>query len=122
MSRKKNILVIDDELDMCEALRDFLTDKGYMVNLCTEGEKALEIVRKLFPDIIILDIKMPGMDGLKVLKELKRFSKDTKAFIITAYGDVDTARQALKLGAIDCINKPFDGSKIIALIEKATGG
>lgn len=122
MTKKKNILVIDDEIDMCEALRDFLTDKGYVVSLCTEGEKALEMARKLFPDIIILDIKMPGMDGLKVLEELKKFDKDTKAFIITAYGDVDTAKEALELGAIACINKPFDGSKIIDLIEKTTGG
>lgn len=120
--RKKDILIIDDEIDMCEALRDFLTDKGHKVSLCTEGEKALGIAKKLFSDIILLDIKMPGLDGLEILGKLKKWDNKVKVIIITAYGDVDTAKKALELGAVDCVNKPFDGKEIIGLIEKALGG
>ena len=120
--RRKNILVIDDELDMCEALRDFLTDKGYQVSLCTEGEKALEMVEKSAPEVILLDIKMPGTDGLKVLRELKKIKHNARVFIITAYGDPDIFTQFIELGAIGCINKPFDGKKIVDLIEGRGGG
>lgn len=117
--RKIHVLIIDDEPDMCEALSEFLTMKGYRVSIATDGKKALQIARDSKPEAVLLDIKMPGLDGVKVLGELKRINEKMPVFVITAYGDTKIAEKAFELGVSDYVSKPFEGERIVSLIEKA---
>ena len=120
MPKKPSILVVDDELSMRESLRDWLLEDGYDVGLAENGEAAVAIAGERSWDVILLDLKMPGMDGIETLERLKSKEVDTEAEIImmTAYGTVDTAVQAMKQGAFDYIVKPFAPDEVEILIKK----
>lgn len=116
---KIRILVVDDE----PSIRDVLSltlgnQEGYHVETIQDGIRALEKIRRDFYHIVFVDLKMPGVDGIEVIKELKRVSPETEAVIITAYGTISTATQALRAGAYDYITKPFHLDEIKLLIEK----
>lgn len=115
---KKKILVVDDELSTRESLRMILKDK-YTVLTVESGEEAIKSVGKDYPDLIFLDILMPGMDGIKVLRELKEIDKDLIIIVITATKAIETAVTAMKLGAYDYIIKPFNVDEIKLIVEKA---
>ena len=112
------ILVVDDERGMCELLKDTLVKEGYDVRVSDNPLKAIEIVKDVNIDIAMLDLVMPEMDGIDVLKEIKEIQPDIVVIIMTAYGTIDTAVEAMKLGAYDYITKPFKMSKIKAIIER----
>lgn len=115
---KKKILVVDDELSTRESFRMMLKDK-YTVFTVESGEEAIKSVEKDYPHLIFLDILMPGMDGIKVLRELKEIDKDLIIIVITATKSIKTAVTAMKLGAYDYITKPFDVDEINLIVEKA---
>lgn len=117
MRDKPQILVIDDEKDTCELLEKALTPEGYTVLTALEGASALKIVEENKPEIVLLDLKMPKMDGIEVLRRIKRIDKNIVVIIITAYGTMDTARMAMKIGAYDYITKPFDLTYVKAVIK-----
>jgi DNA-binding NtrC family response regulator len=115
---KTRILIVDDELIMRESLAGWLERDGYDVKTAPSGEKALEMLKDFRFDILLLDIKMEGMSGLDVLKEVKESEPDAAVVMITAYGSISTAIEAMKKGAYDYLLKPFDPSELGLLIEK----
>lgn len=112
------ILIVDDEEIMRESLTDWLKEDGYEVLAVEDGFKALEAVQKEPFSVILVDLKMPKMDGLEVLREVKRLGFDIPVIIITAYATVDTAVAAMKEGAYDYIIKPFNSEELGLTIKK----
>ena len=116
---KNTILVVDDEKDICDFLKDFLTEENYRTLTALNGKEGIEITRKEKPDLVLLDIKMPGMDGIEVLEQMKSIHPEIQVIMITGYGSLKTAREAMKLGAYDYITKPFDLKFIRQIIKDA---
>jgi len=113
-----NILVVDDELGPRESMRMILKPY-YNVITVDNGENALNVVKERQIDIVTLDLKMPGLNGLEVLKEIRNFSPDTEIIIITGYGTLQTATEAMKYGVANYVTKPFDVSDILSAVEKS---
>ena len=105
---EKSILVVDDEAAVRKILTRFLKERGYVVVAVRDGSEALELVRSQRPDIVLLDIDMPGKNGLQTLKELKALYPDLPVVMVTGEEDVEIARQCVKAGASDYIKKPLD--------------
>jgi len=118
MAQKPSILVVDDEAAMRESLKDWLMEDGYEVALASGGENAITMATEKNFDVILLDLKMPGMDGLETLRGLKNVSPQTEILMMTAYATVDTAVHAMKEGAFDYLVKPFDPEEIEIQIKK----
>jgi DNA-binding NtrC family response regulator len=112
------ILIVDDELIMRESLAGWLERDGHDVDTATSGEEALEKVRDTRFDILLVDIKMEGISGLEVLKQIKENDPDVAVVMITAYGSIATAIDAMKNGAYDYLLKPFDPNELGVLIDK----
>src|SRR4029450_4516243 len=106
-SRKGTILVVDDEEIMREILEALLTREGYQVRLASSGEEGLELARTQTFDAAIVDVMMPGLDGIATLQELRKLDDDLPVLMITAFASVETAIAAMKLGAFDYITRPF---------------
>ena len=102
------ILVVDDEIEVVRLLKDFLTSKGYEVYMALNGAEAIALVKEVKPDIVLLDIIMPGMGGIDTLKEIKKIDPTTAVIMITAVIDEELANRAVKLGAFDYITKPIN--------------
>lgn len=120
MTRRPRILVVDDEAPMRESLKDWLTEDGYDVGLAASGQEAIAMAKERDWDVILLDLKMPGMDGLETLRRLKGedVGSDAQVLIMTAYGTIDTAVQAMKEGAFDYLLKPFDPDQVEMEIQR----
>ena len=116
---KAKILVIDDDTSLRRVLEYNLQEEGYDVAAAASGEDGLRLFKQLQPDLVITDMKMSGMDGLKVLKSIKESSADTLVIIITAFGTVDVAVEAMKAGAYDYITKPFNREALKLTVKKA---
>lgn len=117
MRKKPQILVIDDEKDICYYFEKTLTPEGYDVFTALDGVDGLKIVREKKPDIVLLDLKMPKMEGIEVLQLIKKVDKNIIVIVITGYGTMDTARMAMKFGAFDYITKPIDLKYVKAVIR-----
>ena len=115
----ETILVVDDDPYIQEALGDRLESLGYRVARASDGNQALEFIDHQDPQMVFLDIEMPGMKGLDVLREIRAREKDFPVVMITAYGSVDLAVEAMKEGAYDFIPKPFKANHIALVVEKA---
>ncbi len=102
------VLVVDDEIEVVQLLKDFLTSKGYEVYTALNGAEALALVKEVKPDIVLLDIIMPGMGGIDTLKEIKKIDPTTAVIMVTAVIDEELANRAVKLGAFDYITKPIN--------------
>jgi DNA-binding NtrC family response regulator len=122
----KPILVVDDEAIVRESIKDWLKDAGYQVAMAESGEEAMEMVEKQDFSMMVLDLRLPGMHGLKVLKEVKAKRPDIKSIIITAYPADLSQAEAKKLGAIDYLIKPVFPADLEKLIRdtlaKSEGG
>jgi two-component system response regulator PilR (NtrC family) len=118
-SRNGTILVIDDEEIMREILETLLTREGYDVRLAASGHEGLEIARALPIDAAVVDIMMPGLDGIQTLDELKRIDEDLAVVIITAFASVESAISAMKSGAFDYITKPFKNDEVLVVVRNA---
>ena len=118
--RKLNILIVEDGRSQREMLRDFLISEGHQVIEAENGEAAIKAVLASHFDLILLDYKMPGMDGMEVLKEVKRINHEIDVVIITAYGTIETAVEAIKVGAIDYITKPVELEELLILVDRVS--
>jgi DNA-binding NtrC family response regulator len=118
MNKDVRILVVDDEMIVRESLSNYLREDGYEAVAVESGEEALKKVETERWNILFVDFKMPGMDGLEVLREVKKIASDLPVIIITAYATIDSAVQAMKDGAYDYIVKPFDPEAIALVVEK----
>src|SRR5919205_152276 len=119
MSRSGMVLVIDDEEIMREILEAVLTRDGYQVKLAASGAEGLELARAQPFDAALVDIMMPGLDGIATLDELKRIDEDLAVVIITAYGSIESAIAAMKSGAFDYITKPFKNEEVLVVVRNA---
>jgi len=119
MAQKGIIHVIDDEPIIHEVLGELLTSEGYAVELSSNGEEALKKQPDFEFDLILLDLLMPGMDGITVLKKLKEVDPSAVIIIITAYASVESAIEAMKIGAFDYIQKPFKHDELLLTIQRA---
>ncbi|MBW2620117.1 MAG: sigma-54-dependent Fis family transcriptional regulator [Deltaproteobacteria bacterium] len=114
-----SILIVDDEPSILQSLSGLLSDEGFEVLTAANGYEALKIVDTEFPDLVLLDIWMPGIDGIETLKEIKKNNPYIQVIIISGHGTIETAVKATKLGAFDLIEKPLSIDKIIVAINNA---
>ncbi len=115
----KTILIVDDEKSIRSALRMILEYEGYQVEEVENGYAAIEVVKKYFVDAILLDIKMPGIDGIETLDALKKINQTIPIIILTGHGSIETAVEATKKGAFDFLTKPADREKILITLRNA---
>jgi DNA-binding NtrC family response regulator len=120
MARKISILIVDDEESVRDSLFNWFIEDGYNVDCAENANKALSMLENREFDIILADIKMPGMDGLEMLRRIKLLKSDSIVIVMTAFATVDTAVQALKDGAFDYVTKPFDPDDLSHLIRNAS--
>ena len=118
MAQRRSILVVDDELGPRESLRMILKPI-YEVHTAASGQEALQFINKEKIDLVTLDLKMPGIAGLEVLREIKKNQEDIEVIIITGYGTLANAMEAIQYGAVDFISKPFNVADIVAVISKS---
>jgi DNA-binding NtrC family response regulator len=119
MAEQVSILIVDDEGSVRDSLYNWFIDDGYDVECAEDGKKALNLLESKDFDIVLADIKMPGMDGMELHKRIKTLTKEPIFIIMTAFASVDTAVQALKNGAFDYVTKPFDPDDLSHLIRNA---
>ena len=117
MLATERVLIVDDEKNIVSSLRDILNDEGYEVAVAEDGLGALEMIQSDPPDLVLLDIWLPGMDGIEVLKTVKAYHPEIEVLIMSGHGTIDTAVQATKLGAYDFIEKPFSLDQLTQSVE-----
>ena len=113
------LLLVDDEPDILRVLSISLKVDGYRVLTASSGEEAISAFKQNHPEIVVTDIKMPGMDGIEVLRKVKALSDETEVIIITGHGDIDSAIEALQHGASDFINKPVRDEALSIALKRA---
>ncbi len=114
---KNPILIVDDEPIVRESIRDWLQDAGYQVSTAESGEEALKMMETQDFSMVVLDVRLPGKTGIRVLKEIKEVKPQIKSVIITAYPSVELAIEAMKLGAVDYMVKPVAPDDLEKLIR-----
>ena len=119
--KKGAILIIDDEKGVGDILKKILSKEGYDVHAVTKGQEGVKLIKERDIRLVILDIKMPEMDGIEVLQKIHDVKKDVVVIMLTAYGTLTTAREAMKLGAYDYITKPFDNEFVKAMVREGLG-
>ena len=115
------ILLVDDEVVFTRNMSKLLTARGYRVTAVNSGDAAIQALDKEDFEVVVLDLKMPGMDGLTTLKEIKKLGLFTETLILTGHGAIDTALEAIKLGAYDYLTKPCEIDDLVTKIEGAWG-
>jgi DNA-binding NtrC family response regulator len=113
------ILIVDDEKKMRHILQIILEQKGYRTEQASNGSEALELIKKYHYAMVITDLKMPVMDGLELIREIKKIDPDYPVVVLTAYGSIDSAVDAIREGAIDYITKPFEEEKILLTVQRS---
>lgn len=119
MGTKKRIIIVDDDIGMSETIKDILDELGYDVNVANDGYKAIEMIKKKFYNVVLMDIKMPGINGVETFKKIKEISSSERVIMMTAYSVEDLIKEALNEGAYGVIHKPFDINEVIELIENS---
>lgn len=119
MPKKRKILVVDDEEEFCRNLKDILEMENYEVTTAYDGFKGLELVKRNGFDVVIMDVKMPVMDGVETFKKMKKLVPNTPVIMVTAYAVEELLREALRNGAFATLKKPLDFAKLFHLIEES---
>lgn len=119
MNGKTTIMVIDDQPGIRRLLAEVLQEDGYNIVIAANGYEALQKVKEITPQLILMDMKMPGMDGLETFRELKKIGKAERVIMMTAYGELELVKEAMSLGAYKYITKPFDINVIKSLAAEA---
>ncbi|MBU2573475.1 MAG: response regulator [Elusimicrobia bacterium] len=113
---RRKILIIDDEQDLLEALSELLEKAGYRAICAANGADGVRLNEQENPDIIVLDLRMPGMDGIETLRRIREHDREVSVVILTANGSTDTIRDAVGLAVSDYLSKPFENGEFIDLI------
>ncbi len=116
LHEKTLILVVDDQFSDRETLKTILEDKGYRVATAKDGTEAIEMVKSRHYDIIFLDVRLPGMDGVETFEQVKKIDPEATVIMMTGYTEEDLVKRAVSEGAYTCIYKPFDMEKVIGLV------
>jgi len=119
--KKANILVVDDDKALAEGTVDVLDAKGYHVSAANDGFAALELVKRVPFDIVLMDVRMPGMNGVETYSRIKEIRPKIKAIMMTAYSVEDVVEEAIQEGVYKVLNKPIDLDGLMALIEALAG-
>jgi two-component system nitrogen regulation response regulator GlnG len=114
-----HVLVVDDEPSICWGFRELLTEEGHVVTTVPTAEEALEVTQRIHPDAIILDVRLPGMDGLSAIESLRERVGDVPIIVMTAFGNLQTAVQAVHHGVFEYLSKPFDLGHAAAIVRRA---
>jgi two-component system response regulator HydG len=122
MANKGSILIVDDDMGICETLSDIMEVKGYDAAIALDGYEAIQKVKEVAFDVILMDIKMPGINGVETFKEIKRVRPETAVVMMTAYAVEDLIGEALREGAYGVLYKPFEMERMIGLLEGIKGG
>src|SRR4051794_633237 len=112
-------LIIEDEASLARNIRDYLEVDGFDARVCGDGESGLQMLESFRPDVVVLDLKLPGLDGLEVLRRVKARAGETKVIMLTAHGSVQTAVEAIKLGAYEYLSKPVVLSELKRVVDRA---
>lgn len=118
----KKILIVDDQFGIRALLSEVFSQEGYETFQAENGRVALEIVNREKPCLVLLDMKIPGMDGLEILKQIKKMEPDMKVIMMTAYGELDMLKEASKLGVLRHFTKPFDIEELKLEVNKQMAG
>ena len=118
MDEKRKVLIVDDDKDIVTIVSTILGGRGWDIKAAYNGREALEAVTASKPDIILLDIMMPEMNGIEVLKRIKKIDTDARIIMITAFGDVESYLDSMELGAYEYINKPFETDELLEMIDR----
>ena len=113
------VLIVDDERTLARSIRIFLSESGYDAEVAGDGEKALELLESLRPDVVFADVRLPGMGGIELLQRIRDFDATIPVVIMTAYGSIEGAVEAVKLGAFDYLKKPVDLEELKLLADRA---
>lgn len=114
-----HVLIVDDEPGICWGFRELLTDEGHKVSVASSAEAALELADTTTPDAVLLDVRLPGMDGLTALEHLRKRVGDAPIIVMTAFGNLETACRAVDSGAFDYLTKPFDLEEAVTVLQRA---
>jgi DNA-binding NtrC family response regulator len=115
---KPRILIVDDEKEFTESMAERLTIRDYDVSTAFSGEEALEKIKSYNFDVVILDVKMPGIDGIDTLREIKSIKPLTEVIMLTGHATVETAIKGMQLGALDYLMKPCDNEELVSKISR----
>ena len=116
----KNILIVDDDEKICWAFEQFLTDEGYNPIIASNAEEGLRKIENNRPDLVMLDIRLPGISGLEALQEIKKIDPQIQIVIMTAYDNVETTITAMRLQAFDFLPKPIDLDQVKAILNRVS--
>ncbi|MBW1645294.1 MAG: sigma-54-dependent Fis family transcriptional regulator [Deltaproteobacteria bacterium] len=119
MAARGGIVIIDDNRELLESLELYFSEKGYAVASAANGRDGLELIRSTRPGVAVVDLRLPGLDGLQILQELKNNGINCRTVVITAYQEMETTVAAIKLGAFDYLHKPIDIDALDAVVAKA---
>lgn len=117
--QRARILLVDDEVEFTETMKRLLEHRGYEVTAVDSGPNAIKAIGEGKYDVMVLDLKMPGMDGIATLKEINKLQMQTQTLVLTGHGAINTALEAQKLGAYDYLTKPCDIDELIEKLEAA---
>ncbi|MBU1706615.1 response regulator [bacterium] len=112
------IVIVDDDPDILEAIHQFLAKRKFEIHTATNGEEALSLIRAVRPHLVLLDIRLPGLDGIETLREIRRFDSTVGVIMMTGYDDDEEGRISLELGASDYIAKPIDFKYLAATVAQ----
>ena len=115
------VLIIDDEKNILDSLSGILEDEGFSVSTATDGKQGLELFGREEPDVVLLDVWMPEMDGIQVLKEIMNRKNDARVVVISGHGTISTAVEAVKMGAYDFLEKPLSIDKVLEVVYRSIG-
>jgi len=119
--KNAKILLVDDETAFTNSMAKLLRVRGYQVTIASSGKQAIHLLEGENFDVVVLDLKMPGMDGIATLNEIKKLKLHTETLILTGHGSIDSALEAFSLGAYDYLTKPCDLEDLLKKIEGAGG-
>src|SRR5215813_8423202 len=113
------VLIVDDDEDLVKSLSGMLYDEGFTVSSTADGSEALALIRTVAPAVVLLDVWLPGMDGVETLQALRAMHAEVEVIVMSGHGNIATAVQMLKLGAFDYLEKPLSPYRVFTVIERA---